>query len=165
MKIYDNPQEVPQWDDPNSYKELLEAEKARYHWPKEPYIALGFTQKEQKEDRVYYYQRVWRLPIGLSHSSVDKVKYYINKGWTPIEFWIPQSQDDLPPPSRQGDLLIESGWALEFKTQEGRRRMADLRDYIQREIMGQTEAVEQKRKIKTLEQKLADAEAKLAKAK
>jgi hypothetical protein len=156
---------LPNVKDPNSYAAILAETKLHARWRREPHVIMGRFVKEDSHGKVVYRPRIHRLTLGLTHGSVDDVQYYLNKGFVVLEYWIPSGVDDIPQPQARGNVAVEHGWAAEYKTMEGKARLADVRRLLEQSLRGNSAAVAQEAKIKTLEQRVADAEAKLAKGK
>jgi len=165
MDITFTAENCPDSKDPASYAEALKVTRSVAKWRKEPAVILGRMVKEDRGGAVVFRPRIHRLPLGLTHGSVADVQYYLNKGFVVIDYWMPSSPNDAPALLQRGDVMVEHGWGAELKTHEGRKRYAEVKQLLDQSMRGNKADVEQKAKIKTLEEKLAFAEQKLAKGK
>jgi hypothetical protein len=165
MDITYTAENCPDAKDPASFAEALKVTRAHAKWKKEPAVILAKMVKVERSGQVLLHPRIHRLPLGLTHGSVNDVQYYLNKGFVVIDYWMPSSPNDAPQLLQRGEVMVEHGWGAELKTHEGRKRYAEVKQLLDQSMRGNKAEVEQKAKIKTLEQKLADAEQKLAKGK
>jgi hypothetical protein len=154
--------ERPDAKDPATFTETLELTKRNARWKREPHAVLGRLMFNDSNGAREWVCRIHRIPLGLFSGTRGDIQNYLNKGFIVLEYWIP-GMSDTQRAERHGDLLVEHGWVAEAKTHEGRERLEDLRKFLDACLYGNKHELEQRAKIKALEEKLSQAEARLGK--
>lgn len=152
--------EKPDFRDLNLYTELLAEFKAKVKNPRTPYVLLGWVARELSDPgKVRYRPSLYRLNVGTINSGENDLARYLPR-MVILDYWIP-TPDKYPQPLSRGDVLIEHGWALEWRSAEGQKRLAGLKALIAR-AKGENDQLQHKnQEIKNLQQKLEEAEKKL----
>lgn len=99
---------------------------------KKPYVLLGYVGKERSNpSRIQFEARIYLLDVGTVHGGAQDLRRYEDRGFVYLDHWLPRL-DELPPPLSRGDVDVEHGWVLEWKTAEGTRRRSELIQAIKR---------------------------------
>lgn len=131
-----------------------------------PYVLLGHISVERntaREQPEMYLPMLHKLQVTSIHGTETDLKRYTDRGWIVLDYWLPEPEQ-APLGITRGDVTVKSGWGLDWRTEEGRKRVADLRAAILR-AKGETDMLFGFRERElSLTKKLADAEARAAKA-
>lgn len=122
---------------------------------KMPYVAFAAIFNDWRDQISESKPRVFLLDVSGSHCRPTRIEYYLAKGWRIIDWWLPlddRSSDDAKRMFNEDRYRILNSWL--------KSRVSDQGEVFAKD----TEISEMKRKMREMEEKLAEAGGQVATA-
>lgn len=153
-------EDKPDFRDPELYTEMI-AEFKRTPQARRPYVLLGGLTRDLSDLSAPRWRPMCHALYACSPGGLaSDLRRYL-KRMIILDYYFP-SEDRVPMGVNTEGLLTRSGWAVDYKSDEGRAKRQDLMAVI-REAKGESGAIFSLNKEKAaLEQRVKDLEAKAA---